>query len=125
MKLPYAVPELPVSDVRAAAKTYSQQMDFNVDWMYEDVLAGISKDEARIFLRRRSSEEVEQHYTVTIWLNMDSAAEVDELCVAWKGRGVPIVRDLQTAPYNLREFTAQDLDGNTFRVSYDLGGTGK
>jgi hypothetical protein len=31
---------------------------------------------------------------------------------------------LHTTAYNLREFTAQDIDGNSFRVFYDLGGAG-
>jgi len=60
---------------------------------------------------------------VMVWLNLNSAAEVDELHAEWKARGVPIVKDLETAPYNLREFTAEDIDGNRFRVFYDLGGS--
>ena len=52
---------------------------------------------------------------------MGSSAEVDQLYAEWKERGVLIVEELQTAPYNLREFTAQDPDGNRFRVFYDLG----
>jgi hypothetical protein len=34
------------------------------------------------------------------------------------------VDELQTAAYNLREFTAQDLDGNRLRVFFDLGPSG-
>ena len=56
-----------------------------------------------------------------IWLNMASPMEVDQLYAEWKGRGVLIAEELQTAPYNLREFTAHDLDGNGLRVFYDLG----
>jgi hypothetical protein len=52
---------------------------------------------------------------------MASSAEVDQLHAEWKQRGVLIVEELRTAPYNLREFTAQDPDGNRFRVFYDLG----
>jgi hypothetical protein len=55
---------------------------------------------------------------------MASAAEVDELHAEWKERGVLIVDELQTAPYNLREFTAEDLDGNRLRVFFDLRGSG-
>ena len=55
---------------------------------------------------------------------MSSAAEVDQLYADWKERGVSIEKALQTTPYNLREFTAQDVDGNSFRVFYDLGGAG-
>jgi predicted lactoylglutathione lyase len=124
MRLPHPVPELPVSDVQAAGKSYARQMGFSVDWSYEDSLAGISRDDTRVFLRRRTPEEAKERYSVLIWLNMASSAEVDQLYAEWKERGALIVEDLRTAPYNLREFTAKDPDGNRLRVFYDLGKTG-
>ena len=120
MKLPAPVPELPVADIQAATSAYVRQMGFSVDWTYEDHLAGISKDAARVFLRRRTPQE-DRSLGVVIWLNMASAAEVDELHAEWKERGVQIVDELHTAPHKLREFTAQDLDGNRLRVFFDLG----
>ena len=123
MRLAAPVPELPVSDIGAATAAYTRRMGFTVDWKYEDWLAGISRDSARVFLRRRTPEEDRSGYRVLIWLNMASPGEVDELHAEWKERGVEIVSELQTAPYNLREFTAEDLDGNRFRVFFDLGGS--
>ena len=52
---------------------------------------------------------------------LDIRGPPDQLYAEWKERGVPIVDELQTAAYNLREFTAQDLDGNRLRVFFDLG----
>jgi predicted lactoylglutathione lyase len=124
MRLPQPVPELPVTDVQAAGKSFAERMGFSVDWTYEDSLAGISRDDARVFLRRRTPEEASERYRVLIWLNMASSAEVDQLHAEWQERGVQIVEELQTTPYNLREFTAQDPDGNRFRVFYDLGRQG-
>ena len=121
MRLPHPVPELPVADVRAAGRSYASRMGFGVDWTYEDALAGISKDDARIFLRRRTPQEASEGYRVTIWLNMTSAAEVDELYAEWTKRGVPMRAPLHTAAYGLREFTAEDLDGNGLRVFFDMG----
>jgi hypothetical protein len=54
-------------------------MGFSIDWTYEGVLAGISRDAARIFLRRRTPLETAQRHAVTIWPNMASATEVDRL----------------------------------------------
>ena len=76
MRLPPPVPELPVSDVRAAGESYARQMGFTVDWSYEDWLAGISRDDARVFL---------------------AAAEVDQLHAEWKERGALIVEHRRTA----------------------------
>ena len=120
MKLPAPVPELQVTDIEAATSAYVRQMGFSVDWTYEDHLAGISKDAARVFLRRRTPQE-DRSLGVVIWLNMASSAEVDELYAEWKDRGVRIVDELHTTPYKLREFTAQDIDGNKLRVFFDLG----
>lgn len=64
MKLPPAVPELPVTDIRAATDAYDRQMGFRVDWTYEDRRAGISKDAARVFLRRRTPQEDSEGYRV-------------------------------------------------------------
>jgi predicted lactoylglutathione lyase len=124
LRLPHAVPELPVDDVRAAGESYARQMGFSVDWSYEDSLAGISRDDARVFLRLRTPEEAKARYSVLIWLNMASSTEVDQLHAEWKKRGALIVKDLQTAPCHLREFTAQDPDGNRIRVFYDPGTQG-
>ena len=124
VKLPPPVPELPVTDIRAAANAYAHQMGFSVDWTHEDHLAGISRDAARVFLRRRTPQEERERYSVQVWLNMASSAEVDQLHAEWKERGVRILDELQTASYRLREFTAEDLDGNRLRVFFDLGGSG-
>jgi predicted lactoylglutathione lyase len=121
MRLPQPVPELPVDDIQAAGESYVRLMGFSVDWVYEDAFAGIARDDARLFLRRRTAEEATARYSVLVWLNMPSAAEVDQLHSEWQQRGVAIVEALRTSPYHLREFTAQDPDGNRFRVFYDTG----
>ena len=46
MKLPIPVPELPVSNLQAAETFYAHRMGFRIDWVYEDYLAGISRDAA-------------------------------------------------------------------------------
>ena len=123
MKLPPLVPELPVADIAAATDAYARQMGFGIDWRYEDFLAGISRDDARVFLRRRTPREASARYSVLIWLNLFSPAEVDELYEEWRARGVKIVEELATTSYRLRQFIAEDIDGNRIRVFHDLGGS--
>ena len=122
MRLPAPVPELPVSDIDAAVDAYVRQMGFTLNWKYEDWLAGVWRDDTRLFLRKRTPEEEKERSSIAIWLNMASVAEVDQLHDEWKEKGVRIVAPLQTAPHDLREFTAEDIDGNRFRVFFDLGG---
>ena len=55
-----------------------------------------------------------------IWLNLNRKKEVDELYEAWSGCGARIVCKPESKPWNLREFTAMDLDDNLLRVFYDF-----
>jgi predicted lactoylglutathione lyase len=121
MPLPPPVPELPVSDLQSAGEFYRHKMGFSVDWVYQDYLSGISRDDARIFLRKRTAAEVDDGYSVLIWLNLNSVAEVDRLYDEWTRNGVPIMHDLETSDYSLRQFVARDADGNLIRVFHDLG----
>jgi predicted lactoylglutathione lyase len=98
MNLPNLVPELPVSNLQASGTFYEQKMGFRVDWVYEDYLAGISKDAARLFLRRRTEQEEKQDYNVLVWLNLDSPLEVDQLHEEWKRSGVDITDEPETNP---------------------------
>ena len=57
---------------------------------------------------------------ILFWLNLNSKAEVDELFAEWKAAGANIVAEPEDKPWNLREFTAADPDGNLIRVFYDF-----
>jgi hypothetical protein len=52
LKLPTPVPQVPVEDLGRAIEFYQSRMGFSLDWKYEDGIAGISRDEARLFLDR-------------------------------------------------------------------------
>jgi uncharacterized glyoxalase superfamily protein PhnB len=55
-----------------------------------------------------------------VWLNLDSKQEVDELYHRWREAGTKIIAEPEDKPWNLREFTAADLDGNRLRVFFDF-----
>ena len=122
VRLPAAVPEVPVVARNAALAYYRDQLGFSLDWSEDGIgLAGISRDACRLFLANpeyRSSRGTIG--PIVIWLNMDSNDEVDELHREWSGRGARILSAPETKPYGLREFTATDRDGNIFRVFYDF-----
>lgn len=121
-EFPGAVPEIPVSDVDAAAAYYQNQLGFSIDWGGEDGgIAGISKGRCRMFLTNRAFRE---HYgnaaPVVLWLNLDSKQEVDDLYEEWSRSQARIVSRPESKPWKLHEFTVADLDGNLFRVFYDF-----
>ena len=45
---------------------------------------------------------------------------MNEVFAEWRSRGATIVTEPEDKPWNLREFTAADLDGNRIRVFYDF-----
>ena len=121
-EFPAAVPEIPVNDLKKAAVYYRDNLGFNIDWGGEGGgIAGISKGHCRIFL---TDDSFRAHHhnpvPVTVWLNLDSREQVDELYRLWSAIQARIVSSPESKPWGLHEFTASDLDGNLFRVFYDF-----
>ena len=121
-ELPGAVPELPVSDVVAAAEYYRAKLSFSVDWLEADIaLAGISRDQCRLFLAGPAFREACGNASpVVTWLNLQGESDVDDLHRAWRSTNAILLSGPETKPWGLYEFTAVDPDGNRFRVFYDF-----
>ena len=119
---PGGVPEIPVSDVDRAAAYYKDQLGFTIDWGGEDGgIAGISKGSCRMFLTSRSFREPYGNSApVVVWLNLNSKKEVDDLYETWSRCEARIVSPPESKPWQLHEFTVEDLDGNLLRVFYDF-----
>ena len=119
---PSAVPEVPVSDIGKAAGYYADCLGFRLDWGGErGGIAGMSKGQCRIFLADAAFRGAGgQLAPIVLWLNLDSREAVDELHRAWSGSGATIVAPPESKPWQLREFTAADPDGNRWRVFYDF-----
>ena len=116
MKLPPPVPQIPVRDLDRAISFYQSRLGFALDWKYEDGIAGVSRGDARLFLDRVVQGAL---HPVRVWFNLSSVSEVDILHREWHESGVPISSAPEQKPWGLYEFTAEDCDGNSFRVFYD------
>ena len=119
---PQAVPEVPVSSVDKAAEYYVNVFGFSWDWGNDEGgIGGISHGDCRMFLTNPSFRAVHGPKSpVTIWLNLGSKQEVDELFERWKGTGANVVDAVEDKPWNLHEFRVADPDGNQLRVFYDF-----
>jgi catechol 2,3-dioxygenase-like lactoylglutathione lyase family enzyme len=115
-RLPPAVPQIPVSDLERAISFYQSRLGFSLDWKYEDGIAGVSRDETRLFLDRVVDGPTNP---VRVWLNLSSISEVDSLHRDWQKADVPIISAPEQKPWGLYEFIAADCDGNSYRVFYD------
>lgn len=121
-EFPYAVPEIPVSDVDTAAAYYQNQLGFTIDWGGENGgIAGISKGNCRMFLTNRTFRECHSNDApVVVWLNLNNKQEVDDLYDVWNSGQARIVSGPESKPWKLHEFTVADLDGNLLRIFYDF-----
>jgi uncharacterized glyoxalase superfamily protein PhnB len=120
-ELPGAVPEIPVSDLVAATEYYRDALSFTVDWVEAEIdLAGVSRDQCRLFLAGPAFRETRgDDRPISIWLNLTSKDDVDDLHRAWRSTSAILLSDPESKPWGLHEFTAADRDGNRFRVFYD------
>ena len=126
-----AVPEIPVSNVDEAAGYYVNVLGFHFDWGDDrGGIGGISQGDCRMFL---TNARFREHYFLktsrglwatagpaTIWLNLESKREVDELYQRWTEAGATILAEPEDKPWHLREFRVGDPDGNQLRVFYDF-----
>ena len=121
-RFPQAVPEIPVSNVDKAADYYVKVLGFSLDWGNDsDGIGGISQGDCRMFLTNPSFRGVHgPEGPVTVWLNLHSKDEVDELFERWTAAGAKIIEAVEDKSWNLREFRVTDPDANQLRVFYDF-----
>ena len=119
---PGAVPEIPVTDIKAAAAYYERNLGFTVDWADAELgLAGISRGNCRMFLANAAFRKAYGNSgPVLTWLNLESKEEVDTLHRLWGASRAKLISAPESKPWGLHEFTAADPDGNLFRVFYDF-----
>ena len=120
---PAAVPEIPVRDLDEAIAYYRDQLGFILDWGGQaGGIAGMSRGSCRLFLTSPDfREEGGNSAPVSIWINLNSRREVDDLYEVWSRSQARLVSRPEPKPWKLHEFTAADLDGNLIRVFYDFG----
>jgi len=121
-EFPGAIPEIPVRGVNEAVAYYQDKLGFMLDWGGKEVgLAGISKGNCRMFLANRQYRKGYGNAGPTvIWLNLESQEDVDDLYGLWNVGKAKLMSTPELKPWGLYEFTAADLDGNLFRVFYDV-----
>lgn len=106
----------------AATAYYERQSGFSHDWGgAADDLAGVSRDDCRLFLAGPRFRQGRGNAIPTLtWLNLTSKAEVDALYESWRTTKAILLSAPDDKPWGLREFTVADPDGNQFRVFYDF-----
>ena len=107
------VPELPVTDVERAQKHYRDALGFEVRWLLPDKEMGaVSRGNVTLFFRKKTPPfEAAVHWVFAV----DIEATYGEL----KSSNANIVEPLEKKPWELRQFTVEDVDGNRFYFHHD------
>ncbi len=102
------VAELPVQDVELAQRHYCEAWGCEIGWLDPSKdIGSVSRGEVAIFFRRREAPfEPVVHW---VW-----AENIDATYQEMLALGANIVEPLQLKPWNKRQFTVEDLDGNRF-----------
>jgi glyoxalase/bleomycin resistance protein/dioxygenase superfamily protein len=110
------VAELPVLDVERAQAHYCNALGFEIAWTWPDGSVGaVSRGDAAIFLRRREPP----FDPVTLWIfALDVEATLDELTHL----DANVVEPLEKKPWNLMQFTVEDIDGHRLNFHHDVPG---
>ena len=122
MRFPPASPEIPVVDLAAALAYYRDNLGFTSDWTDDKLgLAGLSQGDSRLFISSAAFRAgAPNQGPLLLWFNASSREEIDAIHARWLAAGARIISPPADKPWKLREFFAEDLDGNQLRVFYDF-----
>ena len=106
-------PLLLVADLEKSIEFYTKELDFDVEFRYEDFYTGIIKDGYSIHLKvsRLSNEQKESRISNEDVHIIFSVGDVEHLFKELSDKSVTIIQSLRHMPYG-KEFYVVDLDNN-------------
>ena len=116
-----------VSNFEKSVKYYTEVLDFNLDWTWPDEgkkvhgslsIGGDSNDHSKKHIHVQISQ-AEHDFSLSGWIYIRIGPEIDQLYEHYKARNVKFTQDLDNYPWQMREFTIEDIDGNNFRFAYN------
>jgi len=110
----FITPQLQVADVRAAQAWYRDRLGFKIAWTWREEYGAIYHGTTEIFL----SQQEGPIPPTTCFVRVESADETLALC---RENDVPIVEDIASHPWGMREFTIEDPNGHRFRIGHSEG----
>lgn len=106
-------PQFLVDDLEKAIAYYRGELGFAVDFVYQSVYAGVSRDGASIHLKcapktiadrahRKSNDHLDAYVDVS---------NVDALFAELTARNANVTKQLEDQPWQCRDFWVEDIDG--------------
>ncbi|MBD3922959.1 VOC family protein [Paenibacillus sp. PR3] len=101
---------LPVRNFKESLEFYKNVLGFDVAWIWDDEGYGaVHCGGVEIHLDK---QDVIHPYQSYLFVN-----DVDVIYAWYRDQGVRIVKEIESKPWNVREFTFEDINGHLFRVA--------
>ncbi|MFN0033006.1 MAG: VOC family protein [Flavobacteriales bacterium] len=114
----HCIPFLPVKNLEETISFYRDMLGFTDEWYWGTPAtdAGICRDGlGLLFMLNREYCEIinneKQRFVICIFVS-----NVDEIYREVKAKGVTVVTELKTEPWNVREFAILDCNGYILRI---------
>lgn len=96
------IPVLPVRDLAASARFYTEILDFKLDWT-SATICSVSRDGCGIMLQQNRASDT----PAWVWIGLEDASLFDE----FRARGVEVAQEPRNYSWAY-EMKFKDLDGN-------------
>lgn len=115
-----AMPVLQVADVTRSQRFYCGKLGFfsHGTWGEGPDFCIVQRGKVSLALDRSQSDgpiPKNQYWAAYVYVE-----DADALCAEYREKGVEIVRELEDAPYGLRDFDIRDPDGHIIAFGHDL-----
>jgi len=109
------IPQLRTTDMASSIRFYTEKLNFEVEFAYEDFYAGIRAGDQVFHLKLADVEDpsiayVDEGEHFHLYFETKGIAELAETI---KANGLSLVRDVHATPWNTREFVIHDDQGHT------------
>jgi catechol 2,3-dioxygenase-like lactoylglutathione lyase family enzyme len=102
------IPNVTVRDVPAAQEWYRDTLGLDVNWIWQDNFGSVGSGYVELFLY-----ESDDPKPVVCSVFVD---DVETIYERSRERGGEIVSELELKPWDVREFSIRDPDGNVLRI---------
>lgn len=101
---------LPVRDFKQSLEYYTKVLGFEIAWIWdEEGYGAVRCGGVEIHLDK---QEVIHPYQSYLFVDV-----VDDIYTWYREQGVHIVKEIESKPWGVREFTFEDINGHLFRVA--------
>jgi catechol 2,3-dioxygenase-like lactoylglutathione lyase family enzyme len=108
-----------VRDIKTSTDFFTTKMGFTVDFVYGDppFYGQVRRDNALLVMRHMDEDFFdtdirEREGLLSASITVATAAEIEQLFLAWQEAKVTFAQTLRTEPWGARTFIVKDPDGN-------------